>query len=684
VRPSPGVDVRAGKVRFISRGRPASTPFQTPQLAGRNNGTEFLVEVEENRTVVTLFDGEAELSNRDTPVPVRLRSGQQGIAVAGKPIEVRAVIEAKRVVQWWIYYPGILDPDELELTPAERLQLAASLEAYCAGDLPTALKQYPGYPDSVAPATEAQRLYLASLMLSVGAVDRSERLLSQVNSNAPLAHALRAMIKAVTFPVGTAKADPRDLAPGEPEPGTRERESASGLLALSYALQATNNLRGALAAARDAVKRSKSFGFGWARVAELEFSFGHTRAAREAVEQALVFTPRNAQAHALRGFLLAAENRIQEVITAFDEAIRLDPALGNAWLGGGLCKRRLGPFRSSQHEAVTTGRLESSARKPKKDDWLSDLRMAAIVEPARSLLRSYLGKAFADAGLTEAALKELAVAKQFDPNDPTPWLYSALLNEQQNRFNEGIRDLEQSQTLNTNRHIYRSRFLLDQDRAVRSANLAQLYQYNEMTEVAVREANRAVESEYGNASAHLFLANSYDALRDPTRVELRYETPWFHELLLANLLSPVGGGRLSQFVSQQEYSKLLESDGLGGSILNEWRNDSELRSAASVFGTYGRTSFGFDGLHRSYDGDRPNSDDRRTEIYGQLKHEVTPNDMFYFLIKGVKPYITSFFICQSFLSQDQGACVLSWRSWRCVTVRSRCWRFPNARGRLCL
>jgi hypothetical protein len=52
--------------------------------------------------------------------------------------------------------------------------------------------------------------------------------------------------------------------------------------------------------------------------------------------------------------------------------------------------------------------------------------------------------------------------------------------------------------------------------------------------------------------------------------------------------------------------------------------------------------------------------------------------------KGVKPYISSFFICQSFLSQDQGACVLSWRSWRCVTVRSRCWRFPNARGRLCL
>ena len=33
---------------------------------------------------------------------------------------------------------------------------------------------------------------------------------------------------------------------------------------------------------------------------------------------------------------------------------------------------------------------------------------------------------------------------------------------------------------------------------------------------------------------------SLNALRDPTRFNLRYETPWFGELLLANLLSPVG------------------------------------------------------------------------------------------------------------------------------------------------
>ena len=193
--------------------------------------------------------------------------------------------------------------------------------------------------------------------------------------------------------------------------------------------------------------------------------------------------------------------------------------------------------------------------------------------------------------------------------------------------------MQRSVQLNNNRQAFRSTLLLDEDRAVRSANLANVLQSAGMTQVAVREATRAVDSEYGNASAHLFLANAYDALRDPTRIELRYETPWFHELLLANLLSPVGGGQLSQFVSQQEYSKLLQADGLGASFLNEWRSDSELRSTASVFGTYGKTSFGLDVDYWKADLDRPNSDDRRVEIYGQFKHEVSPNDIFYFLGK---------------------------------------------------
>ncbi len=116
---------------------------------------------------------------------------------------------------------------------------------------------------------------------------------------------------------------------------------------------------------------------------------------------------------------------------------------------------------------------------------------------------------------------------------------------------------------------------------MRGANLAAIYQAAGMDDLSVREATRAVEADYSNASAHLFLANSYNALRDPKRINLRFETPWFNELLLSNLLSPVGGGPLSQFVSEQEYSKLFESDGFGGSSSTSYTSGTEVQEVAS-------------------------------------------------------------------------------------------------------
>jgi hypothetical protein len=56
--------------------------------------------------------------------------------------------------------------------------------------------------------------------------------------------------------------------------------------------------------------------------------------------------------------------------------------------------------------------------------------------------------------------------------------------------------------------------------------------------VSVREAIRSVNSDYANYSTHLFLANSLNLLRDPNQVNQRYESAWFSEYLLANLLAP--------------------------------------------------------------------------------------------------------------------------------------------------
>ena len=79
--------------------------------------------------------------------------------------------------------------------------------------------------------------------------------------------------------------------------------------------------------------------------------------------------------------------------------------------------------------------------------------LAAALEPQRAGLRSYLGKAYSNAGDYRHAAKEFQLAENLDPNDPTAWLYSALLLEQGNRVNEAVEELERAQALNDNRQF---------------------------------------------------------------------------------------------------------------------------------------------------------------------------------------------------------------------------------------
>src|SRR5438034_1337823 len=154
-----------------------------------------------------------------------------------------------------------------------------------------------------------------------------------------------------------------------------------------------------------------------------------------------------------------------------------------------------------------------------------------------------------------------------------------------------------------------------------------------MTDVSLREAARAVTYDYANYSAHLFLANSFDALRDPTRFNLRYETAWFNELLLANLLAPVGASALSQNISQQEYSKLFEANRLGLVTDTTLRSDRQIRELTSQFGTFGNTSYSLDVDYQHNEGIRTNNGLSRLEWYSTIKQQLTPQDTIFVLTK---------------------------------------------------
>ncbi|MBI2924743.1 MAG: FecR domain-containing protein [Verrucomicrobia bacterium] len=602
----PLVDLKSGSVYFFSREKPEDVQFRTPVVVGAIRGTEFHVEVAESGdTQVALLDGEIQLGNEQGQVV--LRSGEQASATKGQAPRKTAVIDALGVIQWCLYYPAVLDADELNLSADEQQAYGESLKAYRSGDLLQALS---AFPQDRPPASDAGRVYLAALHLAVGQVRQAEALLSSPASGATggqvarLAAALRTLIAAVKFQSASATSH---------QPSTL---SATECLAESYAHQSRSQLDAALKAARAAVAKSPSFGFGWVRVAELEFSFGRVAEAEAALEKGLHLSPRNAQGLAVKGFLVSSRNRIGEALARFDRAIAADGALGNAWLGRGLCR-----IAQATKFPLVYPRAWEEGRK--------DLQVAATLEPNRALLRSYLGKAWAIAGRPALAEKDLRLAKQLDPNDPTAWLYSALLNQQRNRINEAVRDLEKSKELNDNRSLFRSQLLLDQDRAVRSANLASAYRDAGMSDVSVREAARAVNADYANYSAHLFLAESYDALRDPKRFNLRYETPQISELLVANLLAPVGAGNLSQHISQQDYARLFSGNHVGVSSANEYFSNGDWVHSGSQYGTFGTTSYALDSAYRSENGQRPNNDLERLNVSLQVKQQLTPQDSVY-------------------------------------------------------
>jgi outer membrane receptor protein involved in Fe transport/predicted Zn-dependent protease len=604
--PRSAFEILKGRLFNFHRGSTGEQRFKTPTVSAIVRGTDFSLKVEnDGTTTLSMLAGEVRLENSSGHVD--LKSGQEGIARNGEAPHRTAVITVAAAVQWCLYYPAVLDVAELPLANQERLALKDSLASYEAGDL---LQAFASLPQPWKTGSRAEQLYGAALLLSVGNFEEARAVLASLkpafdrteqNERVDrLGVAIERMISIVKL-----ERPPAFI------PDQNNDMFATEYLVESYRLQAEGQLEAALAFARQATEKNPAFSYAWIRVAELEFGFRDMKAANSALGHALRSGSRDAEAAALKGFIFSAENRISDALEEFDRAIALDGKLANGWLGRGLCR-----FRNGQTALA-----------------LDDLQMAATVEPQRAVLRGYLAKAWSEVSNSDRAREEIALAQQLDPNDPTAWLYSALLHLENHRANEAVDDLERSIALNDNRALFRSRLLLDEDRAVRGANLARVYERAGLEPIGLNEAARAVSYDQANYSAHLFLSDSFNLLRDPTRFNLRYETPWLGELLLANLLSPVGGTPLSQNISQQEYSRLFERNRVGLSSDTLVRSDGEIHELASQFGNVGNTAWALDLDYQHNDGVRRNNRLDRADWYTTLKQQLTPEDSVMLLFK---------------------------------------------------
>ena len=187
------------------------------------------------------------------------------------------------------------------------------------------------------------------------------------------------------------------------------------------------------------------------------------------------------------GFAHLIRIEIKEAKKAFNNAIRLEQTNPLAHMGLGIAMIRRGELANGRRE----------------------IEYAASLDPNNALIRSYLGKAYFEEGRNKVAADQFDMAKALDPKDPTPWFYDAIRKQNENDPVGALEDLQQSIALNDNRAVYRSRFLLDQDNASKSADLGKIYNDLGFEQMAIQEAAKSLTDDPSNYSAHRFLADMY-------------------------------------------------------------------------------------------------------------------------------------------------------------------------------
>ena len=111
----PVLGLESGAAYFFNRDKPSETQFRTPSASGAIRGTEFNIAVANNgRMELALLDGQVDLTNNQGTLQVQ--SGQEAVVDPGKAPKKMALINAVNTIQWTLYYPAILDPDELGLS----------------------------------------------------------------------------------------------------------------------------------------------------------------------------------------------------------------------------------------------------------------------------------------------------------------------------------------------------------------------------------------------------------------------------------------------------------------------------------------------------------------------------------------------------------------------------------------
>ncbi|MCF6336609.1 MAG: TonB-dependent receptor [Gammaproteobacteria bacterium] len=605
------LDLKKGIAHFISRIKQRFEVL-TPYVNAAVDGTEFVVAVGAEHSNVTVLEGQVRVSNEQGEI--RLTQGEAAQAQTGKAPVLQTRVQPWDAVSWALYYPAVSDFSALvtaaeELPEPWRTRLLQSFEHYKQGQISAALTEIESLPGDLPNGNVY--IYRAALYLAAGqaghaSIDLDHALkpdVSQDTRNGE-ALALKAIIAVTQNSTDLALKLAREATDASPK-------IAATWLAQSYAQQAVFDLEQARLSVKQAVKLAPENALAWARLAELHLMFGELDHALQAAYRATEIAPRLARTQSVLGFAYLTRIKIAAAEQAFNQAIELDQAAPLPRLGLGLAMIRRGELAPGRHQ----------------------IEIAASLAPANPLIRSYLGKAYYEEKRGPLDATQFALAKELDPNDPTPWFYDAIRKQTENRPIEALRDLEKSTELNDNRAVYRSRLLLDGDQATKGASQGRVYSDLGFQQLALVEGWKSVNTDFSNYSAHRLLADSYSVLP-------RHEIARVSELLQAQLLQPInvnplqpqlGEGSLgivegagSAGSSFNEFNPLFirnqvrfQANGIGGSN-NTWGDDLVLS------GVQDRISYSVGRFHYESDGIRENNDQEQSLYNAFLQLDLSP------------------------------------------------------------
>jgi len=514
----------SGKLWARNKNKNVRARFTTTTATIGIRGTELVIEAKEDGSVAsTVLEGQVDARNEfgtDLGEP-----GNQITIQPGQAPKKSILLNPEDAVQWTFTIPPLINVDDFanQSISKDTQNLLRNQDYAAAAD--NLKKQLRLAPDNID-----LRLLDGVLDIFNGypkrALEKLNRLASNINDNAFLSRSL------ATTNILLGNKDAAKIAAKQAvkiEPG-----NAANHIVLAYVEQARFALESAMKSTNAALRIQPGNIQATVMLAQLQFGSGYIDQAMNTLLTANKKTPENADINNLAGFVLLSQRKLDDAENAFNIALKNDPGKAESHMGLGLIFMRKGD----------------------PDRALEEITSAVVLDPQRSLFLSYWGKMLYQVKRFDKALDMFEHAALLDKNDPTPVFYKSIILRDLNRPGEAIEALNKAVELNDNRAVYRSRFLLDQDLAVRNIDLSILYSQLGLSRTAERKAVAAIKSDYTNYSGHLFYSGALSAYDDRSY-------PAGSEALLARMLMPANVNTFNTF---NDYTAVVEQPESGGQL----------------------------------------------------------------------------------------------------------------------